>query len=106
MNDQYADVMGEETPMMGAEDSATGGFTILVRVSGDGALTVAVEGQEGAEMQPGQPPAEGQPAENIKEALTMALAAYKNNGQLPDIKGQSDEFAKGFASGPQQAPKI
>lgn len=80
------------------------GYTICITVGGDGALSVSVESeaQEQAESLGGgteEPVMEtSQPAANIKEALTMALAAYKDNGKLPDMQGQTDQFEQGFGS--------
>ena len=83
-----------------------GGYTICISVGADGALSVSVEGlaAEPAEGMGGAPEAMGaaeptsQPAGSIKEALTLALAAYKDNGKMPDMQGQSDQFEQGFGS--------
>ena len=83
-----------------------GGYTICIAVGGDGALSVAVEGlaAEAAESAGGVGEAaeaaepKSQPAGSIKEALTLALAAYKDNGKMPDMQGQSDQFEQGFSS--------
>ena len=85
-------------------DDDQGGYTIEIEVSGDGSITVSVESAatEGAEStgDESKDEASAQPAANIKEALTLALGAYKNNGQLPDAKGANDQFDQGFGSGP------
>lgn len=82
---------------------AEGGYTIEIAVSGDDSMTVSVEsaGQEGAESGMAEA-SEGVPAKSIKDALTMALAIYKSNGQMP--QGESDQdasFNEGFGG---QAP--
>ena len=105
------DQMTPTSPMADpmADPSATtdqGGYTICITVGGDGALSVSVEGMaaEAAESAGGAGEAAesaepmSQPAGSIKEALTLALAAYKDNGKLPDMQGQSDQFEQGFGS--------
>lgn len=45
-------------------------------------------------------PAEGSamPAKNIKEALTMALEIFKNNGQAAEPDTSDTDFTSGYAS--------
>lgn len=91
-------------PSAQGEDATEGGYTIEIEVAGDGSITVSVESAatEGAEStgDESQDEQSAQPAANIKEALTLALAAYKNDGKLPDLQGQADQFDQGFGAGP------
>lgn len=95
----------------GMEAEAPAGYEICIRVGGDGKLSVGVEsGQaEAAEAAPGMQPGAAsmpeesggqyQPAESIKEALTMALDIYRADGKLPgDGDQDSAEFDAGFKS--------
>jgi hypothetical protein len=97
--------MGQEQPQEPQEGA--GGYTICIHVAGDNSLSVSVEGLEpetaGPEGSMGdqQEDMQGaQPAPDIKTALTLALAAYKSDGKLPDLAGQDAEFDKGFGAGP------
>ena len=53
----------------------------------------------------GEDPAEeanepgAQTVKTIKDALTLALEALKNDGQMSDVNGQDNEFAAGFEGG-------
>ena len=91
-------------PMAGpAAATEQGGYTICIDVGGDGALSVSVEGlaaepAEGMGAPEAMAEPMAQPAGSIKEALTLALAAYKDNGKMPDMQGQSDQFEQGFGS--------
>ena len=75
------------------EQETQGGYTICIEVEPDGSLSVGVE-QEAA-MAPQAEAAEEasetgyKPAKNIKDALTMALEIFKNNGEIQ--QGQADD---------------
>lgn len=86
------------------DQGASAGYCIEIHVSAGGAITVEVEpeGEEaqeeagGAAGEPGEGGGapEGAPAKNIKDALTMALEIYRNNGQSPEAA--DDSFQQGF----------
>jgi hypothetical protein len=83
------------------EQEAPGGFEICIRVGPDGELSVGVEGAAAEAMEGAEPAETGyQPAKNAKEALTMALYAIKNDGQLPDMAAQNAAFDEGFNGSP------
>lgn len=110
-------------PSMGAgsdTDSGMGaGYVIEITVTADGMISVGVEpadeesqeeGGEGASADPSaaDPSAEGgeaaepaegsaQPAKTIKEALTMALEIFKNNGQAPSADTSDSDFSSGYS---------
>lgn len=54
---------------------------------------------------PAEDPAEeasepgAQTVKSIKDALTLALEALKNDGQMSDVNGQDKEFSAGFEGG-------
>lgn len=87
--------------------AAESGYAILIRVDGQGQISVGVENESGGAPEPamGAEPAEDemsemgsmQPAPNIKAALTMALDIYKSNGTATDTAGNSDQFKAGFS---------
>lgn len=78
-----------------APEGAQGGYCIEIAVKPDGTFTVSREDakQEAAEM-PGQEPA-GQSANNIGDALKLALDIFQKEG------GQAgeDDFDAGFQGG-------
>ena len=91
------------------EDQAPG-YVIEIHVSGDGSITVGCESdsEESAEAAPGAEgaegeayePMEGKPAKNIKEALTIALDIFRNDGKAGSGMNAQDEMNEGF-NGPQ-----
>lgn len=101
-------------PSMGANSGAGSSYVIEITVTADGMISVGVEsadeesqeeGGEGAEAGPGADadeaaePAEGaaQPAKSIKEALTMALEIFKNNGQAASADTSDSDFSSGYS---------
>jgi hypothetical protein len=80
---------------------AQGAYEICIKVGADGSLSVGVE-QEGQEAAPGAEGAEDddsgfQPAQSIKDALTMALEIYKSNGGAPTNNADmASQFKAGF----------
>lgn len=76
----------DTAPVEGQEET---GYTLCINVTPDGQLAFGVE-REG--MEPTY-----KPAESIKEALTMALEAYKADGQAADDAGADAEFNAGYA---------
>ena len=103
-------------------DSQAQGYVIEITVTADGQISVGVESSseeaqeesgegaaaapaegadpaEGAEGAEGAEPAEGaaMPAKNIKEALTMALEIFKNNGQAPAADTSDSDFSSGYS---------
>lgn len=90
-------------------DEMANGYCIELRVKPDGSITVSSEplAQEMAE-EPGaeEGGGEGTPAENIKEALTIALQIYKNKGKPMADAGMGDEdFTAGYANRGGSSPK-
>lgn len=73
-------------------DKPTAGYTICVRVSADGSLSVGTERESAEEA--AEEYASFTPAENIKDALTQALEIYKSDGQAEAAEA---EFDAGFA---------
>jgi hypothetical protein len=92
----------DQTEPEGDEAKGSGGYCIEIHVGADGKLSVEVESEaeeaqeEGAEAG-GEAGETGSPASSIKEALTMALAIYKNNGQMPDDTGADEAFQQGVS---------
>lgn len=70
-------------------EGADTGYTLCINVTPDGQLAFGVE-RDGAEPT-------YKPAESIKEALTMALEAYKADGQMGDDGMADQEFDSGYA---------
>lgn len=77
----------------GAMDGMDGGYTICVRVSADGSLSVGTERETAEEA--AEEYANFTPAEDIKAALTKALEIYKSDGQADAAEA---DFAAGLAS--------
>lgn len=97
----------DDTGGSGASDDsqqAQSGYVICIHVGGDGTLSVGTESdqEEAQEAQGGsgddaQDMEDYEPAKNIKDALTMALEIYRNDGQMPS---QADSnFQQGFDGG-------
>lgn len=74
-------------------DKPTAGYTICVRVSADGSLSVGTERETAEEA--AEEYANFTPAEDIKAALTKALEIYKSDGQADAAEA---DFAAGLAS--------
>jgi len=93
------------TPPTVGDDDAGGGYEICIAVDAQGGITVSVENaadeaaENAAPGPDGSPapaePAAPTPAKNIKEALTIALEIYKNNGEMSENSDDAD-FASGF----------
>lgn len=72
----------------GGAETAQGGFVIEIAVDAQGGITVSSEpASDEASEESGAPQGEasepqGQPVGSIKEALSAALAIYKNQGQM------------------------
>ena len=79
-------------PTMDQPAEATG-YTICVRVSADGSLSVGTERETAEEA--AEEYANFTPAEDIKAALTKALEIYKSDGQADAAEA---DFAAGLAS--------
>lgn len=73
----------------GPESQDDGSYTICIHVAADGALSVGLE-QEAAD--PADEYAGMKPAEDIKDALTQALAIYKADGKAT----AEAQFDQGF----------
>lgn len=82
---QGAQVMGEESTEQGS------GFTICIKVSPDGSVKVGTEpySEEDEENL--------SPVKNIKDAMSVALDIYKNQGQIPEASAGEEDFNSGFA---------
>jgi hypothetical protein len=91
-------------PTGGDDDgSQNGGYVIEIRVGADKSISVCVESaaDEDAEESGGGDDGSGgdsddnsTPVKSIKEALTMALEIYRNDGEMPQ---QADaDFQQGF----------
>jgi hypothetical protein len=72
-----------------SEAQDDGSYTICIHVAADGALSVGLE-QEAAD--PADEYAGLKPAEDIKDALTQALAIYKQDGKAT----AESQFDAGF----------
>jgi hypothetical protein len=71
---------------------SSSGYTICIRVGGDGKVSVGVEDNK-------EEDAEGystQPVKSIAEAMQVAMDIYKNDGMMDDMAASDDEFNKGF----------
>lgn len=82
---------------MGADEEAgesAGGFTICIKVGGDGSIKVGTEPytEEGGEDESGL-----SPVKNIKEAMSVALDIFNNGGQVVDATAGDADFDSGFA---------
>lgn len=87
-------MMAQDPAAMPADDGATAGYEICIKVDGSGAIMVGVE-PEGAE------PTDDsgmQPVKNIKEACAIVMDIFKNSGQITD-QGEGD-FEAGFGAKP------
>lgn len=71
------------TPPEGAQ-TPQGGFVIEIAVDAQGGITVNSEPASDEASEESGAPSEptGQPVSSIKEALSAALAIYKNQGQM------------------------
>ena len=84
-----------------AEDT---GYTIEIKVSGDGSITVSSEsaneeaGEESAEGGEAAEAPEGTPVKSIKEALTLVLDIYRNDGQASQGASADDQMNEGFGT--------
>jgi len=78
----------QATEGMDTAPAEEAGYTLCINVSPDGKLAFGVE-REG--MEPTY-----KPAESIKDALTMALEAYKADGQAGDDGMADQEFSAGY----------
>lgn len=109
---------GPSSTMGGGDGSQSGSYKIEIRVGADKSLSVCVEQGEdgdsgyGADASGGSGGADSTmggdstmdsgsgdtvPVKSIKEALTLCLEIYRNDGQLPQ---QADEaFQQGFQGG-------
>ncbi len=88
MADQMMDPNeGMEPAAPEAAEVDDGSYTICIRVAADGSLSVGME-DEGAEDEY----AGLKPAEDIKDALTQALAIYKQDGKAT----AESQFDSGF----------
>jgi hypothetical protein len=107
-DDQDPSAGGAGTQQPGEGD---GSYVIEIRVSANKEITVCVESgsEEDEEEQGGQGGAGGDPdggdygasgddnsvpVKSIKEALTLALEVFRNDGQLP--QAADDQFQQGF----------
>lgn len=90
---QAAPMENEQAEMM---EKPAAGYTICVRVAGDGSLSVGTEKESAEDAAEEYGAGSGfKPAQDIKEALTMALEIFKADGQA----GADDaQFDAGFAS--------
>lgn len=88
---------------MDAEANEAGAtkYKICIKVGPNNELSVGVE-PASAEAAEGGEAGESayQPAKSIKDALTLALSAFRNDGVLPDMGAQNAAFDEGFGSGP------
>lgn len=87
---------GQETP----PEAGMGSYTICIKVEG-GQLSVGVDKAAAAPMGDGMEgmaeTAKYAAAGSIKEALTMALEIYRNDGAMPDEAVGDAEFNSGFS---------
>jgi hypothetical protein len=88
---------GQETP----PDAGQGSYTICIKVEG-GQLSVGVDKAAAAPMGDGMEAmaetSQYAPAGSIKEALTMALDIYRNDGGMPDDAVGDAEFNAGLSN--------
>jgi hypothetical protein len=81
----------------------SGGFEIEISVDGQGGITVGSESaSDEASESAGSEEAQGQPAANIKEALTIALGIYKekSRGMTQTADGsEREQMLAGFQQG-------
>lgn len=89
---QGAQAMGEESTEQGA------GFTICIKVSPDGSVKV------GTEPYAEEDEKNLSPVKNIKDAMSIALDIYKNQGQIPELGEGEEDFDSGFA--PKSTPRL
>ena len=98
-----------------ADPSESQGYTIEIIVAADGTITVDVE--QGADDDSGSDSGDGSaaggadggdgsgddesgnsptPAKNIKDALSIALDLYRNQGQMTAVGAPSDDMQAGY----------
>lgn len=89
---------------------ASAGFTVELKVDGQGKMTVCVEpaAEEAGEESSGAVMAgsddesgddESQPVANIGEALKLIREIVTHGGQMADVGASSDEMSSGYGSG-------
>lgn len=82
------------------EDDASGGYTIEVKVAGDGSISVCVEpemgemGEESSAEDAGEE--DYQPVASIREACKLVTQIYQSQGQLPDSTADQADMATGY----------
>ncbi len=99
MNDQYASGEGGAQPIPVDDEQA--GYTICIKVDGQGAITVGVDADQ-AEVDPDMMEGDGgnyAPAESIENALETARGIYENNGQAPENISPDDSVMRGYMKG-------
>ena len=94
-----------------ADPSESQGYTIEIIVAADGTITVDVD--QGADDDSGSDSGDGSaaggdgsgddesgnsptPAKNIKDALSIALDLYRNNGEMTAASAPSDDMQAGY----------
>lgn len=90
--------MEQETGAPEGEEQAAPGFSICIKVGGDGKIMVG----SGPDYETAEESA--QPAGSAKEAMSMAMAAIQSGGKLPSAS-DDDEFNAGFGK-PEKGPVI
>lgn len=90
-------------PAEGQDDDtvdASQGYTIEVKVSGDGSITVCVEpaseeaAEEGGEGQGDDDDA--QPVSSIREACKLVMQIFNSQGQAPDASQDQADMSAGY----------
>jgi hypothetical protein len=94
----------QDPPAQGTgDDTGQQGYTIEIHVDPQGAISVGVDtGADEQDEGAGDDAGELQPAKNIKDALTIALDIFRNEGQMTQGPSADDDMASGFG-GPSAA---
>lgn len=86
-----------DSPQDSDSDNSQGsaGYTICIKVDGQGDISVGVTPASADDGDEDDDSSDYAPAKNIKDALTVALDIYRNDGQ---VKDSDADFNEGYSS--------
>lgn len=91
--------MNDTGDMEQGENEQNPGYTICIKVAGDGSISVGTEPYETAQEEAEEGAGPYKPVGSAREAMNMAMEILRNNGKMPD--GSDEEaFQKGFGKQP------
>lgn len=86
--------MDSEAPPIGDEQEESKGFTICIKVAGDGSISVGTEPCETEEEEAEEGAGQYKPVANAREALSAAMDLIKSGGT--SNMDSEDNFNAGF----------